>query len=129
LGDIGAARRALFDGLSALQRANSDPWWLPTLLEAAAAMHSDAPIAPALLGGAAALREQWNIPVFPVERADYERCYAAVRAKHAGGDFDHAVTAGRSFTREEAIERASALLADDGSSAGIESTIPGKRGA
>ena len=131
LGDMGAARHALFDGLSAQQGANWDPWWLPTLLEAVAGMHPDAPIAAALLGGAAALREQWSIPVFPVERADYERCYAVVRATvtQPGGDLDRAIAAGRTLTRDEAIESALALLQDVGSKAEGERPVVSKRPA
>jgi len=113
LGGLDAARRALFDGLIAQQRADRDIA-LPGLLEAIAGMHPDAPVAPQLLGSAAALREQWNVPVFPVERAEYERCHAAVRAKHAPVDFDRALATGRALTRDEAIQNALALLQDVG---------------
>ena len=116
LGEVIAARRALFDGLVEQQRANQDKP-LPGLLEATAGMHPDAPVAPQLLGSAAVLREQWNVPVFPAERAEYESLHAAVRAKHAAADFDHAVAAGRAVTRDEAIENALALLQDAGSAA------------
>jgi predicted ATPase/class 3 adenylate cyclase len=116
LGEVDAARRALFDGLIEQQRANRDIA-LPGLLEAIAGMHPDAPVAPQLLGSAAVLREQWNVAVFPAEREEYERWHAAVRAKHAPVDFDRAVAAGRALTRDETIQSALALLQDIGSAA------------
>jgi hypothetical protein len=116
LGDPGTARRALFDGLLAQRRATQDKP-LPGLLEAIAGTHPDAPVAPQLLGSAAVLREQWNVPVFPAEQAEYESLHATVRAKHAPVDFDRAVAAGRTLTRDEAIENALALLQDVGSAA------------
>jgi non-specific serine/threonine protein kinase len=116
LGDIDAARRALFDGLIEEQRANRDAA-LPGLLEAIAGMYPEAPVAPQLLGSAAALREQWNVSVFPAERAEYERWHAAVRAKHAPVDYDRAVAAGRALSRDEAIQSALPLLQDIGSAA------------
>ncbi|HEY2968615.1 MAG TPA: adenylate/guanylate cyclase domain-containing protein [Casimicrobiaceae bacterium] len=114
LGDVDAARRALFDGLIAQQRADRDIA-LPGLLEAIAGMHPAAPVAPQLLGSAAELREQWNVAVFPAERAEYESLHAAVHAKHAAADFDRAVATGRALTRDAAIENALALLQDVGS--------------
>jgi len=75
-------------------------------------MYPDAPVAPQLLGSAAALREQWSVPVFPAEREDYESWHAAVRAKHAPVDFDRAVAAGRALSRDEAIQSALPLLQD-----------------
>jgi len=116
LGDVDAARRALFDGLIEQRRANQDKP-LPGLLEAIAGMYPAAPVAPQLLGSAAALREQWNVAIFPAERAEYERWHAAVRAKHAGTDFDRAVAAGRMLSRDEAIQGALPLLQDIGSAA------------
>jgi tetratricopeptide (TPR) repeat protein len=108
LGDVDAARRALFDGLVEQRRANRDHA-LPKLLEAVAGMYPDAPIAPQLLGKSAALREQWNVPVFPAERAEYETWHTAVRAKHIDPDFDRAFAAGRVLTRDDAIRSALAL--------------------
>ena len=79
LGEVDAARRALFDGLIEQQRANRDTA-LPGLLEAIVGMYPDAPVAAQLLGSAAALREQWNVPVFPFERAQHESRLAVVHA-------------------------------------------------
>jgi len=108
MGQVEAARRALFDGLSELRRANRDTP-LPGLLEAIAAMYPDAPVAPQLLGSAAALREQWNVPVFPSEHAEHESRHAEVRARHPDADFDRAFAAGRALTRDDAIQSALAL--------------------
>ena len=108
LGGLDAARRALFDGLIEQQRANQDKP-LPGLLEAIAGMYPDATVAPQLLGSAAALREQWNVAVFPAERAEYEGLRAAVRARHADADFDRAFALGRALTRDDAIRSALTL--------------------
>jgi hypothetical protein len=89
----------------------------PGFLKRSQGMYPGAPAAPVLLGSAETLRAQWNLPVFPAEREEHERWHAAVRAKHAGDDFDRAVAAGRALTRDEAIERALALLQDVGSAA------------
>jgi hypothetical protein len=89
---------------------------IPRLLEVAISLHPDAPTAPALLGSAGALRERWHLPAFPAERAEYERMCAAVRAKHAGLDFERDVAAGRALTRDEAISMALALVATTGKS-------------
>jgi hypothetical protein len=82
---------------------------LPGLLEAIAGMHPDAPVAPQLLGSAAVLREHWNVPVFPAERAEYESLHAAVRARHVDADFDRAFAFGRTLTRDDAIKTALTL--------------------
>ena len=80
-----------------------------------------------LLGSAETLRAQWNLPVFPAEREEHERWHDAVRAKHAGDEFDHAVAAGRALTRGQAIESALALLQDVGSKAEGERPAASKR--
>jgi predicted ATPase/class 3 adenylate cyclase len=108
LGEVDAARRALFDGLIEQQRSSRDTV-LPGLLEAIAGMYPDAPVAPQLLGSAAALREQWNVSVFPSERAEHESRHADVRAKHPDADFDRAFAVGRALTRDDAIQSALAL--------------------
>jgi predicted ATPase/class 3 adenylate cyclase len=108
LGKVDAARRALFDGLTEQQRANRDGL-LPGLLEAIAGMYPDAPVAPQLLGSAAALRERWNVPVFPSERAEHEKRHADVRARLPDADFDRAFAVGRSLTRDDVIRSALAL--------------------
>ncbi|HEV2039225.1 MAG TPA: hypothetical protein VGT81_04125, partial [Casimicrobiaceae bacterium] len=82
---------------------------LPELLEAIAGMYPDAPVAPQLLGSAAALREQWNAPVFPFEREEHERRLADVRARYPDADFDGAFAVGRALTRDDAIRSALAL--------------------
>jgi predicted ATPase/class 3 adenylate cyclase len=128
LGDAAAARRALLDGLDAQRRADYDHA-LPKLLEAVAGLHPDAAAAPALLGSAAALREQRNLAVFPAEREEHERWYAAVRAKHAGADFERAVAAGHALPRDAAIESALALLQDVGSAAEARGPAASKRPA
>ena len=108
LGEADAARRALFDGLIEQQRANRDTA-LPGLLEAIAGMYPDAPVAAQLLGSAAALREQWNVPVFPFEREEHERRLANVHAKYPDAEFDRAFAVGRGLTRDHAIQSALAL--------------------
>jgi len=126
LGDVEAAQGALFDALREQQRANRDTP-LPGLFEAIAGMYPGAPAAPVLLGSAETLRAQWNLPVFPAEREEHERWHDAVRAKHAGDEFDHAVAAGRALTRGQAIESALALLQDVGSKAEGERPAASKR--
>ena len=113
LGEIDAARRALFDGLIEQQRANRDTA-LPGLLEAIAGMYPASPVAPQLLGSAEALREQWSVPIFPSERAEHERRHADVRARHPDADFNHAFAVGRALTRDEAIRNALALRQSPG---------------
>jgi predicted ATPase/DNA-binding winged helix-turn-helix (wHTH) protein len=108
MGQGAAARRALFTGLVAQQRADRDTH-LPELLEAIAGLHPDAPEAARLLGSAAALREKMDLPLLPSDRADRERRHADVRARHPGASFDRAFDAGRALSRDEAIERALAL--------------------
>ncbi len=108
LGEVDAARRALFDGLNAQQQSNRDTT-LPGLLEAIAGMYPDAPVASQLLGSAAALRDQWNVPVFPSERAEHESQHAGVRARHPDPDFQRAFALGRALTRDGAIQSALAL--------------------
>jgi hypothetical protein len=108
LGKVDTARRVLFDGLIEQQRTNRDAA-LPGLLEAIAGLYPDAPVAPQLLGSAAALREQWNVPVFPSERAQHERRHADLRARCTDAEFDRAFAAGRSLTRDDAIQSALAL--------------------
>ena len=107
--DRDGAREALREGLTAQRRTNRD-YGLPQLLEAVASMHPDAPPAAALLGCAAALREQWSLSILPAERVEHERRYAAVRRKHANADFDLAVAAGRALTRDDAIDKALGLV-------------------
>ncbi|TMG81961.1 MAG: hypothetical protein E6H78_15810 [Betaproteobacteria bacterium] len=126
LGDRQAARHALLGAMDAQSGATFDRG-LPRLLEAIAGMHPDASVAPQLLGGAAVLREQWNVPVFPAERAAYESLHAAVRAKHAPVDFDRALATGRALTRDEAIQNALALLQDVGSAAQAARPKSGER--
>jgi hypothetical protein len=105
---VDAARRALFDGLIAQQRADRDTP-LPGLLEAIAGMHPDSPVAPELLGSAAALREKWNVPVFPAEQVEHDNWHMDVRTRHLGADFHRALAVGRDLTREGAIRTALAL--------------------
>jgi tetratricopeptide (TPR) repeat protein len=108
LGQSDAARRALFSGLVEQQRTERDTY-LPVLLEATAELHPDSAVAPRLLGSAAALREHRNVPLLPHDRAEHERRHAEVRAKHPRAKFDRAFAAGRTLSREEAIESALAL--------------------
>jgi tetratricopeptide (TPR) repeat protein len=112
LGERDAARQALRDALVVQRRTHRDHG-LPELLEKVAAMNPDARSAPALLGIASALREQWHVPVFPGEREEYERCYADVRAKHDADEFQRALAAGRTLERETAMETALTLVGDD----------------
>jgi len=108
LGDDDAALRALFDGLAELQRASRD-FALPPLLEAIAGLHPDTPVAPALLGSAATLRERLNVPLYVYERAERDARYAAVRERHPASAFEEAFAAGRALARDDAIARALAL--------------------
>jgi hypothetical protein len=109
LGERDAARQGLRDALSTQRHASIDDN-LAGLLEKVAAMHADAPSAPALLGTALALREQQSVPVFPVEREEYERCYGEVRIAHGASEYERALAAGRAWERERAIDSALALL-------------------
>jgi predicted ATPase/DNA-binding winged helix-turn-helix (wHTH) protein len=108
LGQGDAARRALFSGLLEQQRADRDTY-LPELLEAVAAMHPEVPAAAQLLGSAAAVRERLDIPLLPVDREVSERRHADVRARHPDSEFNCAFAAGRTLTRDEAIQNALAL--------------------
>ena len=107
-GDRGAARRAYFEGLRESAQSTSRAG-LPRLLEAVGGLHANAPVAPRLLGLAAALLESSNTPVFPAERADVERWRAAVRAAHDPLVFDRLFTEGRTSRHEDAIAEALAL--------------------
>lgn len=108
-GDRDAARQGLRDALST-QRHASLADNLAGLLEKVAAMHPDAPAAPALLGTASAVREQQSVPVFPAEREECENCHAQVRAAHGASEYERAFAAGRTLEREKAIDSALALL-------------------
>ena len=109
LGDVDSARRALCDAIDA-QRPLHPSRGLPALLETVAAMYPQSSHAPALLASAAALREQWRVPVFPAERDEYERCYALVRAEHGDAGLERTIASGLRPGREQAIEIALALL-------------------
>ena len=98
----------MFDELAEQQRAERDAG-LPDLLEMIAATHADDPVAPQLLGTAAALRERLSIPLLPTERADSERRHADVRARHPAVAFERAFALGRTRTRDDAIGSALAL--------------------
>jgi hypothetical protein len=56
-----------------------------------------------LFGAAQALREQLGTPLPPVERADYDRNLAAVRAALDDDAFGEAWAAGRTMQLEQAI--------------------------
>jgi len=109
LGNIDEARRALCDAIEA-QRPLERNHALPNLLEAVAGLSPDAAAAPMLLGGAATLRELWRVPLFPAERDEYERSYAAVRAQHGDDDFERGMASGRVLDRHAATDCALALL-------------------
>ncbi len=108
LGQSDAARRALFDGLTEQQRAERDAG-LPDLLEMIAATHAEDPVAPQLLGAAAALRQRSNIPLLPSESMESERRHTDVRARHPEAMFDRAFAIGHTQTRDEAIRSAMGL--------------------
>ncbi|WP_141508290.1 winged helix-turn-helix domain-containing protein [Ramlibacter sp. WS9] len=108
LGQGHAARHALFEGLLEQKRSDRDAS-LPELLESIAAQHPDEPVAAQLLGSAATLREQLNLPLLPVERAERERRHADVLSKHPEEAFEHAFRLGHTLTRDDAIEAALAL--------------------
>jgi hypothetical protein len=110
-GDRQAARRALLDAIDA-QGGMAFDRGLSRLLEAIAGMHPEAPVAPALLGSASAMREHWKLSMLPAERTEHDRCHAAVRAAYDGGNFERALSTGRALTRDEAIQNARALLRD-----------------
>jgi hypothetical protein len=109
LGQHDAARRALFEGLAAQQRAERDDAGLPELLETIAAAHAGHRAAPQLLGAAAALRERQDIPLLPADRAELEARQARVRAQHAGVAFDEGFARGRRQSRQDAIDGALGL--------------------
>ena len=111
LGQAPAARRALFDGLFQQQRSNRDAQ-LPELFESIASLHPDATVAAQLLGSAAAVRERLNVPLLPVERVERERRHANVIAKHSAEAFEQAFALGRALTRDDAIQAALGLRAD-----------------
>lgn len=109
LGHGAAARQALFTGLAEQQRAERDDAGLPELLEMIAATHADDPVAPQLLGAAAALRERLNIPLLPSARTERERRHADVSAHHPAAAFKRALAFGRSQTRDDVIRSALTL--------------------
>jgi len=104
-GESEAAREALRE-----QRGLTRDRRLPMLLELAAETCAELARAAALLGGAGALRERLSVPVFPVERDDHDRGYAAVRARCAACDFEQALEAGRRLSRGELIDMALSVL-------------------
>jgi predicted ATPase/DNA-binding winged helix-turn-helix (wHTH) protein len=108
LGQGQAARRALFDGLFEQQRTDGHAQ-LPELLESIAGLHPHESVAAQLLGSAAALREQLNVPLLPLERAERERRHANVLASQSEEAFELAFALGRALTRDGAIKAAMAL--------------------
>jgi hypothetical protein len=79
------------------------------MFELVAGLSPEAPAAARLLGAAARLREEADVPQAPHGRAESERWQADVRARHADAAFDLEFAAGRRLAREEAIEAALAL--------------------
>ena len=116
LGDHEASRRALSDAIEA-HRALDPSRGLPSLLEVVAATYADTDVAPMLLGCAAALREQWRVPLFAPDRSEYERCYADVRSARTAQEFERAFASGHALGRDAAIERALELLRDEAAAA------------
>ena len=108
-GDREAARKALGEALRE-QRGLTRDRRLPMLLELVAETCAECARAAALLGGASALRERLSVPVFPVEREDHDRGCAAVRARYAPCDYDQALEAGRSLSRDDLIDIALSVL-------------------
>jgi len=108
-GESGAARRALAEALRE-QRGLTRDRRLPMLLELVAETCADFARAAALLGGAGALRERLSVTVLPVERDDHDRGCAPVRARYAACDYDQALEAGRSLSRDDLIDIALSVL-------------------
>jgi predicted ATPase/transcriptional regulator with XRE-family HTH domain len=73
---------------------------------AAATVLHQPPRAARLLGAAAALRETIGLPLPPIDRPDYDRCLAAVRAALSPDTFAAMWHAGRSLSLDQAIAEA-----------------------
>jgi hypothetical protein len=89
-----------------LFREAAEPWSITQCLQGLAAVacdQDDARRAAQLLGAVEALREAIGSPLFPLERADYDRTSAAVRAQLDAATFAAAWEAGRAMSLEQAI--------------------------
>jgi tetratricopeptide (TPR) repeat protein len=107
-----AARRALRQAVEE-QTRRGHPYWLPSLLEAIAAFAPEHPQAAELLGFAAIVREQANVPVFPAERRLHASRHEDVRAAQGDAAFDAAIARGRALAAADALARATDVLNDN----------------
>ncbi len=91
-----------------MYRTGGEIRFVPECLEGLAAAldaAGDSYKAARLLGASDALRESIALPIPPIDRADYERVLASVRA-NLPSDFSSAWAAGRAMTMEQAMELA-----------------------
>ncbi|HET9223319.1 MAG TPA: PP2C family protein-serine/threonine phosphatase, partial [Roseiflexaceae bacterium] len=112
-GAIEAVEQCCAEGLALVRQVEGCPWSL-RLLElraTAAAMRGQPGLAAHWWGAAADLRERLGVPLWPVERPDYEAQLAAARAALGGEAFAAAFTAGRSLGWEQLVDGRIALPA------------------
>jgi Tfp pilus assembly protein PilF len=104
-GDLARARGLLEESL-ALQRELGNPGGFA----AVAAAEGQAARAARMLGAAAAIWEGNNLPLWPAERAEYERTTARARAGLDEATWQRAWDEGRAMTTEQAVEAALSVV-------------------
>lgn len=107
-GDLEQARKQFLDGLE-FQEEMRDAHFVPSLLEGLAAERAQTrhpETALRLIGAASALREQTNLPLTPVEQAEYQQTLEALLSQLEAAGFKKYQAEGRALGVEKAIRLA-----------------------